>query len=247
MDDMKGAQRTEQSVLQPDRGRLFELASGQGGYFTAEDARTCGFSWALLSYHVKSGRFIRVRRGLYRLREYPSSPREHVLAAWLAVGKEVAVVSHESALDILGLSDVIPDAVHLTVPRHKRSLPSLSGVKVHTTTRPLRAEDLVTRDGMVVTSATCAILDAAEAGAAPEQIEMAVTQAMERGLTTAQGLQGSAAERGRRVAMLIADAVVKVKQVVPQRPGGVDATLAKPTRSAVRGPEGVVEAGELNR
>src|SRR5512133_706176 len=97
----------------PDSLRLFEIASEQGGYFTARQARTCGYGFALLSHHSKSGRFIRVRRGLYRLREYPSSPREEVLAAWLAVGKDVAVVSHESALDLLDLSDVIPNVAHV--------------------------------------------------------------------------------------------------------------------------------------
>jgi predicted transcriptional regulator of viral defense system len=139
--------------VSPDRSRLFEIASEQGGYFTAEQARSCGFSWALLSHHVKGSGFIRVRRGLYRFREYPSSPREHVLAAWLALGKDTAVVSHESALDLLGLSDVIPEAVHLTVPRSRRNLPSLTGVKVHTTARPLAAGDRVVRDGVAVTSA----------------------------------------------------------------------------------------------
>ena len=39
---------------------------------------------------------------------------------------------------------------------------------------------------MAITSATRSILDAAEAGTAPEQIEMAVTQAMDRGLATAR-------------------------------------------------------------
>ncbi|MCL4466976.1 MAG: type IV toxin-antitoxin system AbiEi family antitoxin domain-containing protein [Chloroflexi bacterium] len=86
------------TATRPDRTCLFHIASGQAGYFTTEQARACGYSFALLSHRVKSGRFSRVRRGLYRLREYPSSPREDVLAAWLAVGKDVAVVSHESAL-----------------------------------------------------------------------------------------------------------------------------------------------------
>jgi hypothetical protein len=48
----------------PDRSRLFDVVTGQGGYFTAEQARACGYSWALLSHHVKSGRYIRIRRGL---------------------------------------------------------------------------------------------------------------------------------------------------------------------------------------
>src|SRR5258708_26776802 len=105
---------------QPLRARLFEIASEQGNYVTAAQAQTCGYSRALLAHHAKSGRFSRVRQGLYRFREYPSSPREDVIAAWLAAGRETAVVSHESALDILGLSDVVPDIVHLTLPRSKR-------------------------------------------------------------------------------------------------------------------------------
>jgi hypothetical protein len=51
-------------AAKPDRARLFEIASEQGGYFTAEQARACGYGWALLSHHVRRGRFIRVPRGL---------------------------------------------------------------------------------------------------------------------------------------------------------------------------------------
>jgi predicted transcriptional regulator of viral defense system len=194
----------------PNRARLFEIASEQGGYFTAEQARACGYSWALLSHHVKSGRFIRARRGLYRYREYPSSPREDVLAAWLAVGRDVAVVSHDSALDLLDLSDVIPDAAHLIVPRSRRNLPSLPGVRIHTTIHPPGPSDLTYRDGMVVTAAARTILDAAEAGTAPDQVELAVVQAVERGLTTPDQLRQGAAERGRRVAALVDGALRKV-------------------------------------
>lgn len=187
----------------PDRLCLFDVASGQAGYFKAEQARQCGYSRSLLAHHARTGRFIRVGHGLYRLREYPSSPREHVLAAWLAVGKDVAVVSHESALDLLDLSDVIPDATHLTVPRYRRNLPRLFGVKIHTTVRPLRRSDLTYRDGMVITSPTRTILDAAEAATAPDQIELAVLQAVERGMAIPDALRQGAAERGRRVAALI--------------------------------------------
>lgn len=207
MSDVTTPKLPHPSNMRPDRLRLFEIASEQGGHFTAEQARVCGYSFALLSHHVKSGRFIRIRRGLYRLREYPSSPREEVLAAWLAVGKDVAVVSHESALDLLDLSDIIPDAVHLTVPRSRRNLPSLPGVKIHTTVRPLQPSDLTYRDGMVVTSAARTILDVAEAGTAPDQVELAVIQAVERGLATPDQLRRDATARGRRVAALIEGAL----------------------------------------
>lgn len=199
-----------QRATRPDRLGLFNVATGQAGYFTAEQAQRCGFSRALLAHHAKTGRFIHVRHGLYRIREYPSSPREHVLAAWLAVGKDTAIVSHESALDLLGLSDIIPDAVHLTVPRSRRKTPAIPGVKVHTTDRPIGPDEREYRQGMVVTSSTRSILDAAEKGADPEQIQLAVAQAIERGLATDDEMRRAASQRSRRVASLVLGALGKV-------------------------------------
>lgn len=191
----------------PNDAELFALASSQAGHFTSEQAHEAGFSSRLLQHHADTGRFIRLRRGLYRLRDYPSSPREEVMAAWLAVGKEDAVVSHESALDLLGLSDVIPATIHLTVPRRRRHLPTLSGVKIHTTTRPFRAEDVTVRDGMRVTSPIRTILDTAETGTGPEQVEKAIDEAVERGIATKRRLQEAATGRSRRVAQLVHSAL----------------------------------------
>lgn len=199
------------TVVKPDRSLLFDIAAAQGGYFTSGQAKACGYSRALLSHHAKTGRFIRARRGLYRFREYPPAPREQVLAAWLALGKDTAVVSHESALDILDLSDVVPDAVHLTVPRSRRNLPTISGAKIHTSSRTIRSDEVAIRDGMSVTSAARSILDAAEAGTSPEQIEMAVAQAVERGLITPRRLREDAAERGKRVEDLISRALAEAR------------------------------------
>ncbi|MGH2558965.1 MAG: type IV toxin-antitoxin system AbiEi family antitoxin domain-containing protein [Thermomicrobiales bacterium] len=195
------------AAVSPDFSCLFGAASGQRGYFTSTQALACGFTWSLLTYHAQRGKFTRVRRGLYRLRDYPSSSREEVVAAWLAVGKDKALVSHESALDLLNLSDVIPRTIHLTVPRSKRYLPTPQGVTIHTTTRPLRPADVSFRDGIRLTSATRTILDAAEAGTGPEQIELAVKQAIARGLTTRTLLQQAAQERSQRVVGLIAGAL----------------------------------------
>lgn len=211
MDDMKKGAQIQRSMQTPNRAQLYEIAAEQSGYFTTKQASGSGYSRALISHHAKSSLFIRVRRGLYRFREYPSSQHEDVLAAWLTLGKDVAVVSHDSALDILGLSDVIPNAIHITVPRSKRNLTSRPGVKVHTTAKSIVKEDTVIRDGIIVTSPALSILDAAEAGVAPEQIDIAVSQAINRGLATARRLQEKARERGGRVDKLIMNAIKKVK------------------------------------
>jgi predicted transcriptional regulator of viral defense system len=126
------------------------------------------------------------------------------MAAWLTAGKNSAVVSHESALDLLELSDVVPDAVHLLVPRTRRYLSSLPGVILHTTTRPLSLRDTETRSGIKLTEPMRTILDVAETGTGSEQVILAIHQARRRGWINESILLAEAAERGARVADLIA-------------------------------------------
>jgi predicted transcriptional regulator of viral defense system len=187
----------------PDHQCLFWIASEQHGLFTSAQARSCGVNWDLLSDGTRRGRYIRIKRGLYRLRDYPSFPREEVVAAWLALGKDNAVVSHESALDLHDLSDVIPNAIHITIPRSKRYRSSLPGVAIHTTVKPFGPLDISILDGMRVTSPARTILDAAELGTGPEQIEMAIKQALARGLATRDQLIEGSRTRGHRVQALV--------------------------------------------
>jgi predicted transcriptional regulator of viral defense system len=186
----------------PDHEALFAVASSQAGCFTAAQAATEGFSSTLLSHHVASGRFLRLARGLYRLRDYPVQPGDEIVAAWLRLAPE-AVVSHESALEVLGLSDTIADRVHLTVPRGRRRLVPQDGVAIHTTTHPLGPGDVVTRRGMRVTAPARTIADIAVAGVAPDQVTAGVHAALARGMTTPPLLREAAALRGRRVQRLV--------------------------------------------
>ena len=194
----------DMTSARPDHQCLFRVASAQHGHFTSAQAASCGFSKDLLSRHARTTRYRRVRRGLYRLRDFPSSPWDDIAAAWLAVGKDDALVSHESALSLLGLSNVIPTAIHLTVPREKRYITPLPGVTLHTTTIPWGPLDVIEREGIRLTAATRSILDAAESGTAPEQIDLAVRQAIARGLATPGLLERSATVRNRRVRDIVA-------------------------------------------
>jgi predicted transcriptional regulator of viral defense system len=194
-------------AVKPDFQCLADVASQRSGYFTNADAARCGFSRALLEHHENTGRLVRVRRGVYRLREVPASIREYVIAAWLAAGPDIAVVSHDSALDLNDLSDVIPNSVHLTLPRAKRYLRTPDGATMHTTTRPFKPNEVIVRDGIRFTAPTRTILDAAEAGTGPEQIELAVQQALDRGTTTPSRLREQADGRSVRVRELIDRAI----------------------------------------
>lgn len=85
------------------------------------------------------------------------------------------------ALTLLELSDVVPDAVHMIVPRSRRGLARRPGIVLHTTPLPVPPDETTEREGMRLTAPLRTILDVAEAGTASEQIRMAVEQALRRG------------------------------------------------------------------
>lgn len=121
------------------------------------------------------------------------------MAAWLPLRDSGAVISHESALELHDLSDVIPDAVHVTVPRSERGLRRREGVQIHTADQPPAKKEIQSIDGLPVTEPARSIVDALDAGAQPEQIELAIRQALDRGLTTPRRLRSAASSRSQRV------------------------------------------------
>jgi predicted transcriptional regulator of viral defense system len=185
---------------------LEATAYSQHGYFTTTQARERGFSSQLLSHYVRGYRFERVRRGLYRLPGFPRSEDDEMREKWMAVGTEKAILSHQSALALLDLSDNIPNAVHLLVGRRHRGLRRPAGVVIHT--RPDEEEvDTVWREGLCLTSPARTLVDVA-GEIQPEQLEMAVWQALGRGLLTARKLEEEARRRGRPDALSAALAAV---------------------------------------
>ncbi|NDL60600.1 type IV toxin-antitoxin system AbiEi family antitoxin domain-containing protein [Phytoactinopolyspora mesophila] len=189
-----------------DHDRLYQQAEAQAGYFTAGQAAEAGMDPSTLRYHARpGGRYERARRGLYRLRHFPSSPVEHIMAAWLPLRSAEAVVSHASALELHELSDMVPDVVHVSVPRAKRGQRPRPGVRIHTLVEPLDSREVRMVAGVAVTSPERSIIDCLEDGAQPEQIELAIRQSLARGLTTRRRLHTMAVRRSRRVREFVDD------------------------------------------
>jgi predicted transcriptional regulator of viral defense system len=180
----------------PDIRGLEADAYQQNGYFTVGQATTHGVSRQLLNHHVKQGRFEQIRRGLYRIRGFPTSEHDEMREKWMGVGMDKSVLSHESALALLELSDNVPDRVHLLVPRRHRGLRRPSGVVIHTHPDD---EDVTTvwRDGMPLTAPARTLVDVADE-LQPEQAAMAADQAIRLGLLTRRQLEQEAARRGKR-------------------------------------------------
>jgi len=148
-----------------------------------------------------------VRRGLYRFRDHPSSLYEEVVAAWLAIGADRSVVSHDTALDLYDLTDIIPASVHLIVPRTQRGLHPPVGVTLHTTTHPLVDDEITIREGVRLTTPQRTLLDMAEAGTALEQTEQGIQGALARGWLDAARFHRAEEERGPRVGRVVAAAL----------------------------------------
>lgn len=179
----------------PDIRGLEAEAYQQSGYFTVDQARKHGVSRQLLNHHLRTGRFDRVERGLYRVRGFPSSQYDDIRERWMAVGMDKAVVSHESALALLDLSDSIPDKVHLLVPRRHRGLRRPSSVVIHTHPDDEKLST-VWRDAMPVTAPARTLVDIADE-LQPEQAAMAAREALRLGLLTRRQLEQEAARRGK--------------------------------------------------
>lgn len=62
----------------PDWNRLFEIAAGQQGLFTTQQAAEAGYSPQLLVHYAQARRAVRVRRGIYRLVHFPAGEQEEL-------------------------------------------------------------------------------------------------------------------------------------------------------------------------
>lgn len=171
--------------------RLFKIADGQAGYFTAKQAGEAGYDYRLQHYHRERGHWIPVGHGLFRLGRYPEGENEDLvrLSLWSRnrEGEPQAVASHETALRLHGLSDLMPEKVHLTVPKGFRKRPP-RGVVLHKAN--LADGDVEAWDGFAVTTSLRTILDIARSREmSPEHLESAVREAVARGLVRRKRLR----------------------------------------------------------
>jgi predicted transcriptional regulator of viral defense system len=168
----------------PDWDSLFAVAQGQDGYFTTEQAVQSGYSRPLLHKHLASGKMVRARRGIYRLVHFPASDHEDLVVLWLW-SEQAGVFSHESALALHDLSDVLPGKAHLTLPAtwRRRRLRVPSGLVLHFA--DVGDADRTSFGAVPVTGPLRTLRDCIEADVAPSLVHQAILQARRRGLITA--------------------------------------------------------------
>lgn len=168
--------------------RLFEVAEGQQGFFTAKQAKTAGFAENTHPYHVQVGNWVREYRGIYRLTLFPPSEHPDLVkwALWSKNRDEVieGVYSHQTALSLYELSDLNPAKLHMTVPTHFRrnsEIPAILALHY----ADLASDDVEAAQGFKYTRPLRTILDLIEADSVERTfLRQALRQGLDRGLIT---------------------------------------------------------------
>ena len=170
----------------PDWHMLYALASGQLGYFTTKQAACAGYSSQLLAKHVRAGRVARVQRWIYRLVHFPACDHEELVPAWLW-SEAQGVASHETALWLHGLSDVLPAHLHFTLPLswRTRRLCIPPGVVIHYAEVLSKEQSYF---GAVPATSPRRTLQDCAPGLPPNLLQRAARQALERGLVASGDL-----------------------------------------------------------
>jgi predicted transcriptional regulator of viral defense system len=166
--------------------RLYEIAESQQGFFTTKQAKSAGFAENTHPYHVQAGNWMREHRGIYRLSSFPQGERPDLMlwSLWSRNRGEAAqgVYSHQTALSLYDLSDVMPAKLHMTVPRSFRRNSEIPRVLV------LQFADLPESDigvvhGVRVTNPMRTILDLLEGGDVPvATLRQALREGVRHGL-----------------------------------------------------------------
>lgn len=168
---------------------LVEIAREQEGYFTAGQALSVGYTYRQQNYHKHRGNWLYIDHGVYRLRNYPESEHEDLVrwSFWSRNrrGDFQATISHDTALAIHELGDVMPGKIHLTVPPGFRKK-ATGGSVLHIAR--LAQHDIEHRHGFNVTTPFRTILDVADSPLSPDLFEGVVRDALRRGMVRSKQL-----------------------------------------------------------
>lgn len=120
--------------------RIRDVAEGQWGLVTLQQARGADVGWSGVTRLVEAGLLERVAHGVYRVRGAPEPDHLGLRAAWLQLDpgrpawerlddRDLAVVSHTSAASLYGVGDLRADVHEFTMPRRRQT--RRADVRIH--------------------------------------------------------------------------------------------------------------------
>ena len=187
-------------TLRPMHPLLRSAAECRLGIFTATDARRAGYGHPEIRSLCASGRWVRLRRGVYitadDLARADDEGRRHrleCLAVLVSLDRPSAALSHGTAARLWGLPVPRPAAptICLTDPAHTRA-----GRGYRVTQAPLAAGEVVTRGSIRLTAPARTLVDHARTQALEDAV-VAMDAALLAGRVTAQQLADAVARAER--------------------------------------------------
>lgn len=180
------------------RRQLVALASDQGGYFTASQAKDIGYSYQAQAYHRQAGNWVQIDRAIYRLLEWPPSEHDDLIR-WTLWSGGRAVVSYETALATHGIGEFEAPRIHLTVPPGFRK--DENALVLHKADLP--EEDVEARGGFRITTVARSLIDVASLAPDEDQLARAISEGLAQGTITVRRLRSRAEAVSPRGALFI--------------------------------------------
>jgi hypothetical protein len=172
--------------------RLRALAGDQAGVVTRGQALDAGMSIGAINARVRFGRWQRVHPGVYATFTGPATRGAQLWAAVLVAGPG-AQLSHESAAEILRLTDRRSPHIHVAIPASRRVI-APEGVRIHTSSH-LRSGWRFARGVPPHTLAEETVIDLVHAATNLDDVIACVTGAFGRNLTNEERLLREVAAR----------------------------------------------------
>lgn len=185
-------------------GRLLDLAEGQWGLFTRQQAQLADVGPSTLARLARDELLERVAHGVYRLRGGPPTDHLELKAAWLqldsgmpawerVLAPGLAVVSHQSAARLHGI-DIGPDQHEFTVPLRRQT--RRADVRLRRGIVP--GVDWLLLDDLPVTTPARLVLDLLIDWEDPHSVAPIAAAILQEGLDTPAGVAECIAPLARR-------------------------------------------------
>src|ERR1035437_6296754 len=175
--------------------RLGDIAEGQWGLVTLQQARAVDVAWQSLMRQVEAGLLGRVAHGVYRFRGAPEPDHLALRAAWLQLDPghpawqrlddpDVAVVSRASAASMYGVGDLRADVHEFTVSRRRQT--RRPDVRIHR--GRVRADRRLILGGLPVTRAGWVIGELLEDRVDPDAVAQIASEVLHRAIDHPRGV-----------------------------------------------------------
>jgi hypothetical protein len=163
--------------------RLTQIAIRQDGYVTLSQVRRTGYTDEIFLAMIPRGKVERVASDVFRLVHFPRSDHEELIVLWLQTDRK-GVISHDTALLLHELSDILPRRRHITVPPGWDPGDRQLGAKIVLHHAEVGEDEIRWLGPVPYTAPLRTLRDCIASHLSPDLIEQAVADGLQRGMFT---------------------------------------------------------------